>query len=110
MIADHVGTLRAVALPDEGHDMRDSHKGIISEAKGLSDAGYGQYGATGRTPDGLRASLKKPKFEVDKEKNKERQAQNRTLKVYIDQGENPDEDEKAIVKALLDLYGPTKAA
>jgi len=55
MVADKVGTLRAIALPDDTHDMRDSHEGIISEAKGLSDAGYGQYGASGVTPDGLLA-------------------------------------------------------
>jgi hypothetical protein len=47
---------------------------------------------------------------MDKQKNKHQQAQNRTLKVYVDQGDSQDEDEKAIVKALIDLYGPTKAA
>lgn len=107
MVADKVGTLRAVALPDDTHDMRDSHKGIISEAKGLSDAGYGQYGATGVTPDGLRASISKPKFELDKQKNINHQTQNRTLKIYIERAETLEEEEKAIVKALIELYGPT---
>jgi hypothetical protein len=105
MIKDHVGTLRAIATPVEGHDMKDSHHGLISEAKGLTEAGYGQYGATGTTPDGLKASLSKPKFTMDKEKNKLAQAQNRTLKVYIPKGNNIEEEEAAIVKALLDLYG-----
>jgi hypothetical protein len=105
MIKDHVGTLRAVATPIEGEDMKDSHQGLISEAKGLTEAGYGQYGASGTTPDGLKASLSKPKFTMDKEKNKQAQAQNRTLKVYILKGHSNEEDEAAIVKALLDLYG-----
>jgi hypothetical protein len=106
MVSDGVGSLRAVALPDSAHDMRDSHKGIISEAKGLSDAGYGQYGATGTTPDGLRASISKPKFELDKVKNIKHQTQNRTLKIYIEHEDSLDEEEAAIVKALVDLYGP----
>ncbi len=88
MVADKMGTLRAVALPDQAHDMRDSHKGLIAEVKGLSDAGYGQYGAAGQTPDGLRASISKPKFDLDKNKNIKHQS----------------------VKALLELYGPEKAA
>jgi hypothetical protein len=105
MIADGVGKLQAVATPVDGTDMRDSHQGIIAEAKGLTEAGYGQYGASGTTPDGLRASISKPKFTMDKEANRRAQAQNRTLKVYIPKGDNVEEDEAAIVKALLDLYG-----
>jgi hypothetical protein len=105
MVEDNVGMLRAVAMPAEGRDMRDSHGGLISEAKGLSDAGYGQYGATGVTPGGLRASIKKPKFTADKNKNLEAQAQNRTLKVYIEKADSLEEEERSIVSALLELYG-----
>ncbi len=103
--SDNIGSVRAVALPAEGKQMRDSHQGLISEAKGLSEAGYGQYGATGTTPDGLHAKLAKPKFSFDKQKNAQAQAQNRTLKVYIDRGSSIEEEESAIVKALIDLYG-----
>jgi len=60
----------------------------------------------------MHASISKPKFELDKEKNIKRQTQNRTLKIYIEHGETLEEEEKAIVKALVELYGPapTKAA
>jgi hypothetical protein len=105
MVKDHVGAMRGIATPGEADDMKDSREGLISEAKGLADAGYGQYGATGTTPDGLRAKLSKPKFTMDKDKNKRAQAQNRTLKVYIERDEDPEKEEGAIVKALLDLYG-----
>jgi hypothetical protein len=105
MIADGVGKLTAIATPVHGADMKDSHEGLIAEAKGLTEEGYGQYGAIGTTPDGLKASLSKPKFTMDKEKNKLAQAQNRTLKVYIPKGNNAEEDEEAIIRALLDLYG-----
>lgn len=105
MVEDHVGSLRAVALPAPDQEMRDSHAGLISEAKGLSEEGYGQYGARGRTPDGLEASLNKPKFTLDKARNIKAQAQNRTLKVYIEKAGTLEEEEGAIVKALIDLYG-----
>lgn len=105
MKSDGVGILRAIAKPDGEEDMRDSHSGLIAEARGLSDAGYGQYGATGTTPGGLRASISKPKFSIDKRKNLETAAQNRTLKVYIERCDTTDEEESAVVKALIDLYG-----
>jgi hypothetical protein len=104
LISDEIGTLQAVARPIQGKDMKDSHEGLIAEAKGLTDAGYGQFGAKGTTPHGLRASLSKPKFTMNKEENKEAQAQNRTLKVYMPKADSADEEEAAIVKALLDLY------
>jgi hypothetical protein len=43
MRKDNVGSLRGVALPAASQPMRDSHGGLIAEAKGLSEAGYGQY-------------------------------------------------------------------
>jgi hypothetical protein len=58
----------------------------------------------GTTPDGLRASIEKPKFSLDKNKNSEAQTRNRVLKVYIERDGDEDKEERAIVKALLDLY------
>jgi hypothetical protein len=105
LVADNVGALRAVAIPDEAHDMRDSHKGIIAEARGLSDEGYGQYGAAGTTPDGLRAKISRPQFSQNRAKNKQRQTENRTLKVYIPAQGTAEEKERALIRALVDLYG-----
>ncbi len=84
MIRDGIGQVRGFAMASSEHKMRDSREGLIAEAKGLSDAGYGQIAATGTTPSGLRASFNKPPLSEDKQKNLERQAQARTLKVYID--------------------------
>jgi hypothetical protein len=72
LVADGVGSLQAVARPTEGKDMKDSHEGLISEAKGLTEAGYGQYGARGTTPDGLQASLSKPKFTMTRTRTSRR--------------------------------------
>ena len=107
MVKDHVGTLRGVAIPAEGSEMHDSHSGLIAEAKGLTEEGYGQYGASGRTPEGLTASISKPPFAMDKQKNLQQQAKNRTLKVYVEKPTDNKEDESAIVKALIDLYATT---
>jgi hypothetical protein len=105
MVKDHVGSLRAVAVAGGGEQMRDSHHGLIAEAIGLTEAGYGQYGAVGTTADGLEASISKPKFSLDRAKNLKAQAENRTLKVYVEKAQNPEEVERSIVKALIDLYG-----
>ena len=87
--------------------MHDSHEGLIAEAKGLADAGYGQIAATGTTPGGLRAAFNKPQLAEDREKNKERQAQSRTLKVYIEPQASISEEEAAVVNALLEFYAAT---
>lgn len=84
--------------------MHDSQEGLIAEARGLADKGYGQYGAKGTTDGGLRASIGKPKFSSEKEKNSQEQARNRVLKVYFEKGDDEEEEERAIVNALLDLY------
>lgn len=72
MKADHIGKMSGRAVPAEGQSMRDSREGIIAETKGLSDAGYGQFATSGTTPSGFRAVLASPKFDMNKEKNKER--------------------------------------
>lgn len=104
LVADHAGRMNAVVHADHSHEMRDSHAGIISEVKGLSDKGYGQYGASGRTPHGLRGSITKPKFDLDRDTNLERQRENRVLKVYIPPSTSQDEADAAVVKALIDIY------
>jgi hypothetical protein len=105
MDSDDIAVMRGVALPAADKKMKDSHEGLIAETKGLADAGYGQIGASGVTPDGFHASLSKPKFDMDKQKNKERQGENRSLKVYIPSHETISKEEEAVVKALLELYG-----
>ncbi len=107
LAADHAGLINAVITPDPSHQMRDSKEGIIAEATDLSDANYGQIGATGTTPGGLKASLSKPKFDLDKTKNAKHQAENRALKVYIEGKAGDDDEEAGVVNALLELHGRT---
>jgi hypothetical protein len=102
--SDGVGLMRGEAKASGSRNMRDSHSGLISEAKGLSDAGYGQIGAAGRTPEGLRAVISKPKFTEDKQKNLKRQAEDRVLKIYLEPQLNENLEEEAVVRALIELY------
>jgi hypothetical protein len=105
MKKDGIGQVRGFALPTPDHNMRDSHQGLIAEAKGLSDAGYGQISATGTTPSGLQASFNKPALSNDKQKNLERQTHDRMLRIYIAPNSSTEEEEAAVVNALLEFYG-----
>jgi len=105
MIADHIGKLTAHATPAPGQEMRSRKNGLLAEVKGLADEGYGQYGATGTTEDGLKAEITKPPFDLNKKKNLENQHKNRTIKVFVEKLATALEEEQAIVRALLDLYG-----
>lgn len=104
MVRDGIGQVRGISVPTAARNMHDSREGLIAEAKGLADAGYGQIAATGTTSSGLRASFNKPQLAENKEKNKERQAQSRTLKVYIETQSSIHEEEVAVVSALLEFY------
>ena len=106
MVRDGAGRLTGRITPMPQGEMHQGADGIISEAKGLSDAGYGQYGATGTTPEGFRAALSKPKFDMSKEINQARQAEGRTLKVYIGAEGSQDAELKSVVRALVEMYGP----
>lgn len=101
---DQVGRFRGVAMPFNNAKMTVSDSGLIAEAKGLSDAGYGQYGASGVTPNGLSASLSSPKFDMVKENNIRRQAENRVLKIHVEQADSLEAETKQVVKALADMY------
>lgn len=105
MIADGIGEMRAIAKPKKGESMRDSHEGLITEAVGLTEHGYGQVALSGRTPGGRTATFGGVKFDQDKERNKKEQAKSRPLKIQIDEMSTVEEEEAEIVKALLEFFG-----
>lgn len=82
MARDNIGALQGKAVPVPGKEMRSTEGGYIAEAVGLADAGYGQYGMRGRTPEGREAALKKPKFDLDQERNENIQAAPQQLRVF----------------------------
>lgn len=104
--ADGIGVLSGSAKPAEAEaGMHDSTAGLMAEARGLSDHGYGQFGFTGRTPEGRRVAMPKPDFSTDKEKNLRQQANKRRLKVYIEEQGTVDGETIEIVRALIDTFG-----
>lgn len=102
--AEGVGSLRGVATPQPNGKMVAADGGVISEAVGLAEAGYGQFGLTGRTPEGLEATLEKPAFSQDTKSNKKRQAKPRSFRVYVPGNEADKDHEEEVVKALLSFY------
>ncbi len=104
--SDGIFRYRAVAEPMPGHKLTPQDDGHIAAAVELSDAGYGQYGIKGYTPDGHEGQIKRPKFEVDKEKNEKNLENPRELRVIVD---TEDESDKAmferVARALIGFYG-----
>lgn len=105
MKTDGVGELRGQALPLAGAHMKAKDEGLIQEAMGLAEKGYATYGATGRTPSGAEAIVKKQEFSHDRNKNLERLRGPQQLRVYVD----ADKDEqriKQIVDVLVEFFDP----
>ena len=105
MKEDNIGHIRGIATPAKDQEMRNSHQGLIAEATGLAEHGYGQVAVAGTTPEGFTATIGKPKFESDKTKNLKRQSEPRTMKVYIEEQTTVEGEEAEAVRALLEFYG-----
>lgn len=106
MIKNGVGQLSGVAKPTAGHKILAPEDGIVGEAMGLSERGYGQVAVKGRTQQGREAAIGKPHFSPEKEKNMSRQAKPRLIKVYIDEsGASERKRIGEVVKALVEFYG-----
>lgn len=59
--AAKVGRIVAKAEPKYGQSMSAAEGGLVSEAMGLAQVGYAQYGFRGRTKSGVEVAYKKPK-------------------------------------------------
>ena len=106
MKADGIGQYAGVAKPVDGQSMQKSNEGLIEATSELVEAGYGQQAMSGNTPNGIRAEIKKPRFDQDPERNDKAREKDRELRVFI---ESEDEDEEEIMKTTFDtlkeIYG-----
>lgn len=104
MERDGIAKVRGVAQPREGGHMRAADQGLINEATGLANAGYGQVAAEGTTPEGYHAKIGAPKFDDEKKKNLAQQARPRVLKIYIPKRANEREALAEVVRALAGFF------
>lgn len=88
---DFIGSMTGTAKPEPGDHMRMGDGGFINATTDLIDAGYGQSAVAGTTPDGLEAEIKKPRFDLDPDKNEKIQGKPRQLRIYIDSEDMTDE-------------------
>ena len=104
---DGIGKLVGTAVPAPGKVMRMAEGGYIEETLGLVEHGYGQLGVSGQTPNGMKASIKKPTFSQDKSENTKHQEDPHSLRVLVeDHGGQNNELERAVAKALIEFYEP----
>jgi len=105
MIKNNVFQLSGTARPSGGKEIEAPQKGIIGEAIGLADHGYGQVALKAVTKKGREAVIGKPHFSPEKEKNKKRQAAPRLIKVYVGRSRSNRKHIEEVVKALVEFYG-----
>lgn len=106
MVKNGVMQLSGVARPSGGDAITAPKSGIVGEAIGLAEHGYGQVALKGVTSQGREAVIGKPHFSQEKEKNKKRQAAPRLIKVYILEYESSERRRVGeVVKALVEFYG-----
>ena len=99
-----IGTLRAVAKPRSGSEMRPN-EGPIEQALSLTDEGYSQIGVRGVMPDGHSAVMPRPDFQDERSRNQRVQARPRELRVYVEtEGDTDEESFANAAQALLGFY------
>jgi hypothetical protein len=104
MSREKIARLSGTARSGEGQYLDPKQEGQMAAAIELADAGYGQYGVKGTTPDGHEAQIKQPTFNEERSKNQKKQDQPRELRIIIQT--DGDEDDVFIdaLRALLNFY------
>ena len=100
-----VGKLTATAKPADGGALSPDDGGLVSEAQGLVEKGYGQSGLTANTEDGATVRYKPRSFSGDKEKDQAVAEKPRQLHITVEKmpGDEASE-EKRIAKALTEIF------
>jgi len=108
MKEENVARESAKLRAPDGETMRPNG-GPISQTQEMVEAGYGQNGFAGITPDGHRGQVPKPAFHMDKTKNLKEQEKPRPIRMVFEVGENDvNEHEIAamVAEALVNLFEP----
>ncbi len=105
---DDVGEFRGIAVPKKGSHIHPADTGLVKEAIGLAEKGYGTYGVRGRTESGAEAIVKKQPFSHDRQTNLDRQKGPQQLRVYIEGDSSTDLDIKT-AQVLIEFFRSTEA-
>ena len=107
MKASNIGKLRADATPKAGSVMdASSDEGLINEALGLAESGYGQLGLKGVVKkSGSRVAFKKPKLEDTREKNLEQRSKPVEMRAAVPRNHPQYSEEEQVVLTIKEIYG-----
>lgn len=101
----HVQRFRGKAQASPAARMNADEDGLISEAIGLSKAGYGQFAVKGETESGVVVSYAKPTFSPERDRNEAAAGRARALKVAVPRDDPEMTEEEYVVRVILELFG-----
>lgn len=104
MKIDGIGQLAGKAKAKPGGVMRMKQDGYIEQAVDLAQAGYGQVSVKAVTPQGKDIHFGKPTFSLERRKNERAQQKPQTLRIFLDEELNDDDQNREAAKALIELY------
>lgn len=105
MKASKIGRLKAEATPKASGLMEASSDGLISEAMGLAESGYGQLGFKGVVKSsGSRVSYRKPKLEDTREKNLARRQEPSEMRASIPRNDAKRSEDEHVVMTILEMF------
>lgn len=99
-----VGRFRGKAEATNVQNMTSAEGGLVSEAIGLADEGYGQYSVKGQTKSGATVTYAKPPFSPDREKNEAAADRPRALKVAVPRDDPDITEEEFVIRVILELF------
>jgi hypothetical protein len=104
MKVNDVQQLNATAKPSFDHTMNANDGGVLAEAIGLADEGYGAYGFKGVTENGVRVTYAKQPFKESREEALRQQSRPAKMKIIVPDDDEEMTEDEYIVKTVLDLY------
>ena len=104
MKPNEIGNLKAKATPAAGGAMHSGTEGLIPEATGMSEKGYGQFGLVGRTESGAQIKFQKPRFVGETAKDVDQQEKPTALRVTVPVDDGEMTEYEYVVHTMKELF------
>jgi hypothetical protein len=98
------GRLSGKAYPMPGGGMKNDPDGLVSEAVGLSEKGYGQFGIKGRTDSGAELTYQKHKMRGQTDKDIDLQEKPTNLRISVPVDDGVATEHEYVVKTMKELF------